>query len=46
MKNAPSFMDDFSITNSVQKSVDETWNPVLGKKKQIKKYSKYLIFTL
>jgi hypothetical protein len=46
IKDAPSFMDGFSITNSEQKSVDESWNPVLGEEKTIRNNYNELVVTL
>ena len=36
LKDLPSFMDGFTITNTAQSSVDESWNPVLGEEKTIR----------
>ncbi|TRX21653.1 glycoside hydrolase family 97 protein [Flavobacterium franklandianum] len=46
IKDAPSFMDGFSITNSEQKSVDEFWNPVMGEEKTIRNNYNELVVTL
>ncbi len=46
IKNAPSFMDGFSITNSAQKSVDDSWNPVMGEEKTIRNTYNELVVTL
>ncbi|MBC7407883.1 MAG: glycoside hydrolase family 97 protein [Arcicella sp.] len=46
IKDAPSFMDGFSITNSTQKSVDDSWNPVMGEEKTIRNHYNELVVTL
>jgi hypothetical protein len=40
------FIDGFTIGNTEQKSVDESWNPVLGEKKTIRNNYNELIATL
>ena len=45
-KDVPSFLDGFTITNSEQKSVDETWSPVLGEQKNIRNHYNELVVTL
>ncbi|WP_264564334.1 glycoside hydrolase family 97 protein [Flavobacterium sp. N3904] len=44
--DVPSFMDGFSITNTEQKLVDESWNPVLGEEKTIRNNYNELVVTL
>jgi hypothetical protein len=46
IKDAPSFMDGFSITNAEQKSADESWNPVMGEEKTIRNNYNELVVTL
>lgn len=46
IKDAPSFMDGFSITNSTQKTVDDSWNPVMGEEKTIRNHYNELVVTL
>ncbi|RTY91265.1 glycoside hydrolase family 97 protein [Flavobacterium sp. GSN2] len=46
IKDAPSFMDGFSITNSTQKTVDDSWNPVMGEEKTIWNHYNELVVTL
>lgn len=46
IKDAPSFMDGFAITNTAQKSVDESWNPVMGEEKTIRNNYNELMITL
>ena len=46
IKDAPSFMDGFNITNSAQKMVDDSWNPVMGEEKTIRNHYNELVVTL
>lgn len=46
IKDAPSFMDGFAITKTEQKSVDESWNPVMGEEKTIRNNYNELVVTL
>jgi glucan 1,4-alpha-glucosidase len=46
IKDAPSFMDGFTITKTEQKSVDESWNPVMGEEKTIRNNYNELVVTL
>jgi len=46
IKDLPSFMDGFSITNSAQNSVDNSWNPVMGEEKTIRNHYNELVVTL
>ena len=46
IKDASSFMDGFSITNSTQKTVDDSWNPVMGEEKTIRNHYNELVVTL
>lgn len=46
IKEAPSFMDGFSITNTSQVSVDDSWSPVMGEEKTIRNNYNELLVTL
>jgi glucan 1,4-alpha-glucosidase len=46
IKDAPSFMDGFSITNTAQTSVDDSWNPVMGEEKTIRNNYNEMVITL
>lgn len=45
-KDVPSFLDGFVISNAVQTSFDESWNPVLGEQKTIRNHYNELLVTL
>ncbi|WP_235892941.1 glycoside hydrolase family 97 protein [Flavobacterium franklandianum] len=46
IKDAPSFMDGFSLTDSAQSLVDDSWNPVMGEEKIIRNNYNELVVTL
>jgi hypothetical protein len=46
LKDKPSFMDGFTVTNTAHATVDETWNPVMGEQKTIHNNYNELIVTL
>ena len=46
IKDVPSFMDGFTITNSSQTTVDDSWNPVMGEEKSIRNNYNELVVTL
>ncbi len=46
VKDAASFMDGFSITNTTQASVDDSWSPVMGEEKTIRNNYNELVVTL
>ena len=46
IKDAPSFTDGFTITNSTQTTVDNSWNPVMGEEKTIRNNYNELVVTL
>ena len=46
VKDAPSFIDGFSITNSSQNSVNDFWSPVMGEEKTIRNNYNELVVTL
>jgi glucan 1,4-alpha-glucosidase len=46
VKEGPSFMNGFTITDSKTTVVDETWNPVLGEQKSIRNHYTELLITL
>jgi len=44
IKNAPSFMDGFSVKNTAQSTVDVNWDPIMGEEKTIRNnYTELLI---
>ncbi|WP_432713840.1 glycoside hydrolase family 97 protein [Pedobacter sp.] len=45
-KDVPSMLEGFTLSNAEQKSVDESWNPVLGEVKTIRNNYKELLVTL
>lgn len=45
-KDVASFLDGFVISNAVQTSFDESWNPVLGEQKTIRNHYNELLVTL
>lgn len=45
-KDVPALLDGFTITDAQEKSVDESWNPVLGEQKTIRNHYKELLVTL
>ncbi|AWG25427.1 glycoside hydrolase family 97 protein [Flavobacterium kingsejongi] len=45
-KDVPSFLNGFVISNAVQTSFDESWNPVLGEQKTIRNHYNELLVTL
>jgi len=46
VKNAPSFTDGFTVTNTAQASVNDTWEPVMGEQKTIRNNYNELAVTL
>jgi hypothetical protein len=46
LKDLPAFMNGFTVTNTAQTSVDESWNPVLGEEKTIRNHYNELVVTL
>jgi len=36
LQNLPSMMNGFSVINTIQNTVDETWSPILGEEKNIR----------
>lgn len=46
IKDAPSFMNGFTIVNSVQNTVDKNWEPVMGEEKSIRNNYNELVVTL
>ncbi|RTY95416.1 glycoside hydrolase family 97 protein, partial [Flavobacterium bomense] len=46
IKDAPSFMDGFSLTDSAQSLVDDSWNPVMGEEKIIRNNYNEVVVTL
>lgn len=46
IKDAPSFMNGFTITNTTQNSIDDSWNPVMGEEKTIRNNYNELVVTL
>ena len=46
LKNSPSFLDSFSVTNTQISSVDKSWNPVWGEQKTIRNNYNELEVTL
>lgn len=45
-KDVPSFMDGFTVTNTEQKSVNDTWEPIMGEEKTIRNNYNELLVTL
>ncbi|KOS05602.1 alpha-glucosidase [Flavobacterium akiainvivens] len=45
-KNVPSFTDGFTVTNTAQVSVNDTWEPVMGEQKTIRNNYNELAVTL
>ena len=45
-KDVPSFLDGFVISDAVQTTFDESWNPVLGEQKTIRNHYNELLVTL
>ncbi|MES2486617.1 MAG: glycoside hydrolase family 97 N-terminal domain-containing protein, partial [Bacteroidota bacterium] len=46
VKNAASFIDGFTITNTAQASVNDTWEPIMGEQKTIRNNYNELAVTL
>jgi hypothetical protein len=46
IKNAPSFMDGFTVKNTAQSTVDTNWDPVMGEEKTIRNNYTELLVTL
>lgn len=46
LANSPSMMEGFTITNTAENSVDETWDPVWGEQKSIRNTYNELLVTL
>ena len=46
VKDAPSFMDGFTVKNTTQNTVDVSWNPVMGEEKTIRNNYTELLVTL
>lgn len=46
LKNAPSLLDGFTVTNSQTSTVDNSWNPVWGEQKTIRNHYNELVVTL
>nr|WP_276496882.1 glycoside hydrolase family 97 protein [Pontibacter litorisediminis] len=45
-QDVPSFMEGFTVANTEQKTVDETWEPVWGEEKSIRNHYNELLVTL
>lgn len=46
IKDAPSFMDGFTVKNTTQSTVDTNWDPVMGEEKTIRNNYTELLVTL
>lgn len=46
IKDAPSFMDGFTVKNTAQSTVDTNWDPVMGEEKTIRNNYTELLVTL
>lgn len=46
IKDAPSFMDGFTVKNTAQSTVDDSWNPIMGEEKTIRNNYTELVVTL
>ena len=46
VKDIPSFIDGFTVTNSVQSTVDNSWEPIMGEEKTIRNNYNELLVTL
>ncbi|HEY0898907.1 MAG TPA: glycoside hydrolase family 97 protein [Sphingobacteriaceae bacterium] len=46
IKDGPSFLDGFSISDTKQATVDNTWNPLWGEQKTIRNHYNELLVTL
>lgn len=46
IKDAPSFMDGFTVKNTAQSTVDDGWNPIMGEEKTIRNNYTELVVTL
>lgn len=44
--DVPSFMQGFTVTNSAQKTIDESWSPIMGEQKNIRNNYNELFVTL
>lgn len=45
-EEAPSFMEGFTVANTEQNTVDESWEPILGEQKNIRNHYNELLVTL
>ncbi|RRJ91368.1 glycoside hydrolase family 97 protein [Flavobacterium macacae] len=46
IKDAPSFMDGFTVKNTAQSTVDDSWNPIMGEERTIRNKYTELVVTL
>ena len=46
IKDAPSFMDGFTVKNTAQSTVDDSWNPIMGEERTIRNNYTELVVTL